>query len=232
VVGASVTWVKLDDSFATNPKVFMLSDVAFRAYVMGLCYASYHLTDGFVPAGYVKLKGARELEAAGLWEQDGAGWRIHDYLAYNNSKADVMASVEAKRMAGAKGAAARWHKPKDAQIQIPSTTDPKEPFSSDVTELTQLLVASLRERGVKIPGDLRSWEQTADRLLRIDERPLDEAKAVLAFSQADSFWASNILSMPKFRAQYDQLRLKMQAPSGNGRREETTSERMQRLGIT
>jgi hypothetical protein len=31
---------------------------------------------------------------------------------------------------------------------------------------------------------------------------------VLEWSQADEFWRTNILSMPKFRTQYTQLRLK------------------------
>ncbi len=98
-----MTWVRLDDAFATNPKVFMLSDGAFRAYVVGLCYASQHLTDGFVPAGYVKLRHARELEAAGMWDQDGSGWQIHDFLEYNPSKQEVEQERARKVAAGRAG---------------------------------------------------------------------------------------------------------------------------------
>lgn len=133
-----MTWVRLDDAFATNPKVFMLSDGAFRAYVMGLCYASQHLSDGFVPAGYVKTRAARELEAAGLWTQDGAGWWIHDFLEYNPSRAEVEEDRSRKQAAGAAGgrASARARAQRSAQAPAApvlleeSNPDPTRPDPS------------------------------------------------------------------------------------------------------
>jgi len=55
------------------------------------------------------------------------------------------------------------------------------------------------------------WEREADLLLRVDHRDFDEALEILAWCQQDKFWRTNILSMGKFRKQYDQLTLKMEA---------------------
>lgn len=60
----------------------------------------------------------------------------------------------------------------------------------------------------RIPDDMKRWSLEADRLLRINKVPLAEAGAVLQWCQEDTFWRSNILSMEKFRMQYDQLLLK------------------------
>jgi hypothetical protein len=49
-------------------------------------------------------------------------------------------------------------------------------------------------------------------MLDADGRSLAEVKSVMRWSQADDFWRSNVLSMPKFREKYDTLRLQ----SGRG----------------
>ena len=69
---------------------------------------------------------------------------------------------------------------------------------------------------VKLPANFAAWVKEEDKLLRLDKRPLEEAKQVLGWSQHDMFWRGNILSMPKFREKYDQLKLQMQNKRGNG----------------
>lgn len=78
----------------------------------------------------------------------------------------------------------------------------------DIDKIVDLLVTQLRARDCKIPASLTAWRKSARLLLDKDHRNLDEALAVLEWSQHDEFWSSNILSMPKFREQYDKLRLK------------------------
>lgn len=100
--GAVVTWAKLDDSFPEHLKVIDLTDGAFRLYVEGLCYAARNLTDGALPKAAVRrLTGgdrrANELVAAGLWDEDGPGWVIHDYLDFNPSAGQVNAERAAAR---------------------------------------------------------------------------------------------------------------------------------------
>ena len=90
-VGA-VTWVKLDDSFAEHPKIANLSDGAFRSHLSALCYAARLLTDGWVPTGILPQIRANkrvvaELVGAGLWEEEERGYRLHDFLEYNPTRA-------------------------------------------------------------------------------------------------------------------------------------------------
>lgn len=89
-----------------------------------------------------------------------------------------------------------------------SSSELSDPERIDVKRLVTVLVDSLRARGVKTPKSTTSWEKTARLLLDTDDRSLDEALAVLEWSQRDEFWSKNILSMAKFRDKYDQLRLK------------------------
>lgn len=113
-------WLRVDDAFTDHPKIAGLSDRAFRAHVEGLVYCARYLTDGQVP----RAKGpaprvATELERAGLWSSTKRGWMIHDFLDYNPSRSDTLAKREAKSMAGAKGAAARWQHPRQSTLDAP-----------------------------------------------------------------------------------------------------------------
>lgn len=62
-------------------------------------------------------------------------------------------------------------------------------------------------RDCKPPTIGKTWLDSARLLLTADGRDLTQAFSVLEWSQADPFWRKNILSMPKFREKYDQLRL-------------------------
>lgn len=101
-----MTWVRLDDSFPTHPKISRLSDAQFRYYVIALCYASRHLTDGLVipealPRTHPSVPVA--LVAAGLFEKTPNGLIIHDFLDFQRSRAEVLAIVEKRREAGRLG---------------------------------------------------------------------------------------------------------------------------------
>ena len=89
-----MTWVKLDDHFHDHPKIEGLSSDAYRAYVGGLCYCARFLTDGHIPGARVKKLGRRsvltELERAGLWDANGDGVNVHDYLIYQEDSKTVL----------------------------------------------------------------------------------------------------------------------------------------------
>ena len=54
-------------------------------------------------------------------------------------------------------------------------------------------------------AEVRRWALEADRVNAIDGHPWDQIESLLAWSQQDEFWRSNILSMGKFRKQWNQL---------------------------
>lgn len=112
-------FLNLDDNFADHPKVDALSDGAFRLHVAGLCYASKHKTDGFIPAHRVsrltrayRPRHLAELMEARMWLPADGGHSIHDYLDWNRSREQIEADQErirkARSAAGKKGAQARW----------------------------------------------------------------------------------------------------------------------------
>ena len=90
-------WAKLDDGFTDHPKIIDAGPLASWLYVCGLTYSSRLLTDGFIPQGQVRkladVDNAMDLAArlleVGLWERTDGGFRIHDYLEYNPSAAQV-----------------------------------------------------------------------------------------------------------------------------------------------
>jgi hypothetical protein len=92
-----MTWVRLEDTFPEHPKVLAAGDAATMVFIRGLCYSARYLTDGFVPLAAARTLGtARQvttLVAIHLWDQADGGYRIHDYLRYNPTRAQV----EAKR---------------------------------------------------------------------------------------------------------------------------------------
>ena len=97
-----MSWVKLDDHFSDRPKVARAGTLAQLLYINALTYASRYLTDGFIPHAVVarlvvwdfenppdNYTLAQRLVEVGLWETVEGGYRIHDYLDYNPSRAEV-----------------------------------------------------------------------------------------------------------------------------------------------
>ena len=113
-----MVWVKLDDQFPQHPKVVQVGPLGIAMQVAGLCYCSRFLTDGFIPAsavptfmdfseldehafngfGNVCWKAVGKLLDAGMWEKAEGGYQIHDYLAYQPSRAKAMEERESNRI--------------------------------------------------------------------------------------------------------------------------------------
>jgi hypothetical protein len=97
--------------------------------------------------------------------------------------------------------------------RINVTTRNSSPVGAAVTKgvrfaepLCNVLSAELLANGVKHTVS-KVWLADARLLVDRDERDPHEAKALIEWACHDSFWRSNILSMPTFRKQYDKLRL-------------------------
>jgi hypothetical protein len=85
---------------------------------------------------------------------------------------------------------------------------PSAPPRVDVERLCERLTELMIGNGSKPPTITKAWRQDARLLLDRDRRPLAEALSLLAWSQSDPFWKSNIQSIAKFRHHYDRLRIK------------------------
>lgn len=98
-------WGRLDDSLYDHPKLdalgrYRLSCIGLNTLAQSWC--NRWLTDGLVPTDRVERLGgtvalANRLVDAGLWEKVDGGYRIHDFLDYNDSRETVLAQREAAR---------------------------------------------------------------------------------------------------------------------------------------
>lgn len=108
--------IRITNTMPENRKIAGLSDKAFRSYIEALCLCSRQETDGLIVAGNVAKvgppKAVRELVAAGLLEQDGRDYRVHDYLKHQRSSAEVTAFRASRSEDGRLGAHLRWHVPR------------------------------------------------------------------------------------------------------------------------
>lgn len=101
-------WARLDDKWHAHPKVreAWRCRPAIGLYAMSLSYCMAYGTEGKVAETFVEDQlpddGERGtvvavLERTGLWERNGDGWIVHDFLKYNPSNEDIEARREADR---------------------------------------------------------------------------------------------------------------------------------------
>ena len=110
-------WVNTDDQMPEHPKVWALSDTAYRLHHSGISYCNRQLTDGLISADKVstlvpryKKQTLAELVERGIWASlmDGSAYVIHDFLDWNRSREQVLEAREKKSRAGRKGAESKW----------------------------------------------------------------------------------------------------------------------------
>ncbi len=114
--GHVVSWVRLDDSFYTHEKRWMIDLDGIGLWALCLCYAAHKLTDGFVPEKFVRSnlphpdrRGTlQSLLDAGMLVQADGGFAITSYLSFNPSREEVLERREKRANAGKLGAEKRW----------------------------------------------------------------------------------------------------------------------------
>lgn len=128
-------WTKLDDRFHAHPKVaqaWKADRASIGLYTLALSHASAYLTDGHVSEEFVRThipntaqrrRATDALLDAGLWERNGDGWLIHDFLDYNRSAADMREKQSASRARAAAPARA----PGPTGARTPERTRPRPP---------------------------------------------------------------------------------------------------------
>jgi len=146
--------------------------------------------------------------------------------AYLNSKPDLKPLVEcgflevladaSALQASASGSVyteeSRGEAETEQRITVPAVA--VTPFASvECFALAERLRAGMLRNNptVKTPPKLDAWAKTADQMLRLDKRTVQQIELVIDFSQWDDFWKTNELSMDEVRRQFDKLVLNMQS---------------------
>ncbi len=94
----------------------------------------------------------------------------------------------------------------------------KDSPNSDEVRMAQLLFSLIQNRnpGHKKP-DMEKWAIHVDRMIRLDNRSIEDIEKIIKWCQEDEFWQNNILSTVKLRDKYDQLKLKMESENGRAK---------------
>lgn len=152
-------WGKVDDNHYDHPKVLSIPrairNAADGLYWRAISRCNRTLSDGWMTTGDLDVIDSdpelvEALVTAGLWERKSDGrLRVHDYLAHNKSKAEVLrerrAKVEAGRAGGlASGRTRTKQKPKQTGsrseagasvlVELPSSPVPTRPLPSGSIE--------------------------------------------------------------------------------------------------
>lgn len=99
---------------------------------------------------------------------------------------------------------------------------------ADVIRVCQYLADAVVENGSKRPQITKAWQDSARRLMDLDGRTEDEVIKAIDWCQRGAserarFWRPNVMSMPKLRAKFDQMRLQ----AANENRQATKPSRVQ-----
>ncbi|MEU1284958.1 hypothetical protein [Kitasatospora sp. NPDC005856] len=86
-------------------------------------------------------------------------------------------------------------------------SDHDEPPRADVERICRALADAVEANGSKRPTITDRWRTSARLLLDKDGRTVEQVLGAIEWSQASEFWRGVVLSMPKLRDKYDQMRL-------------------------
>lgn len=80
----------------------------------------------------------------------------------------------------------------------------------DVERICEHLADRIESNGSKRPTITKGWRDAARLMLERDGRTEEDVHGAIDWCQKDEFWRGNVLSLPKLRDKYDQLRLQAQ----------------------
>lgn len=123
--------------------------------------------------------------------------------------------------------APRAPKPSKNRPPTEPSNEPSTPEKRpDVEEICQYLADKIVANGSKRPRISPKWRMEARLLLDADGRTVDQVKKAIDWCQADSFWRAVVMSMPKLRDKYDQMRMAAQRPNGRSPTVEVNGHRL------
>jgi len=97
---------------------------------------------------------------------------------------------------------------------------------ADVERLCRHLADRIEVNGSERPAITRRWRDSARLMLDRDGHTEQQVTAAIDWCQDSEFWRANILSMPKLREKYDQLRLQATRENGSSDRPSAADKRV------
>lgn len=183
---------------------FILLALADHADKTGICWPSIEtLVDKTGTSRATVYRALSALEQSGYLEKQDDWWRLTVRQMASHSETEKSQRETKKSQ----------NENRSNKGTISRTT--KEP-SRRRNPLSYLLADLIEQNGSKRPRVSPKWAAAERLMIDADARDPAEAEALIRWCQADDFWRSVILSMPKFRLKFDQLRLTAQRQNGHG----------------
>jgi hypothetical protein len=191
------------------------------------------------PEGY-----AASLVRVGAWEVADGGWRIVAWHRWNEHQEQLDRKREQARQRQARRRDRQTDVTRDsdsdsrgghankAEVEVEAEETPHRvgdadddaPGSAlspvdriDVERVCKHLADAIAANGSKRPTITKKWRDAARLLIDKDGRTEEQVHACIDWCQADEFWRANVLSMPKLRDKFEQMRLQAARRPG-GRR--------------
>lgn len=231
-------WCRLSTSYYLDGHLLRAGEAAEVLFLRCIAYSGAQETRGRVPRSVLPMLTPAKtstrlaaLLAEGLVVEDGndvviRSWDKHQEAldAASDRKERDRARKAAQRKAAREGTVHGLSADSPCDVRVTSankegegegekegtsgTADAAPPTRSDVEGLCRYFLAALDRNDVKAKVTDR-WKTEARLLLDRDKRDPAEIRAVIDWATQDSFWRANVLSVPKLREKYDQLRLAM-----------------------
>jgi hypothetical protein len=164
-------WFKVDDKLHDHRKARAAGATAMGVWVLAGSWSADNLTDGFIPATILPRWGrprdATRLIEVGLWhadEQDGEqGWRFHEWLERQPSRAQKLEERAQKAEAGRIGGLRSGRSRREAQGKQGASGLVEPPSRPVPTRPDQETTAPRKRPSVRLPAD---WTPTEAHLER------------------------------------------------------------------
>jgi hypothetical protein len=114
-----------------------------------------------------------------------------------------------------------------SEVQVKDV--PAEPARPDVQRLCAHLADRIEANGSKRPAVTANWRTAARLMLDKDGRTETQITTAIDWCQDHEFWRANILSMPKLREKYEQLRLQASRINGHAKTSVTNDRARQAI---
>lgn len=142
----------------------------------------------------------------------------------NNLETGVSSQVKGMSRDASADCHAESPPPREKRVRTTTSNDVVGHVRDDVERVCEHLAARIEANGSKRPSITKRWQDAARLMLDTDGRSEAQVIRCIDWSQDHEFWRTVILSMPKLRQKYDQLRLQAARPGTNGKQAETDAQ--------
>jgi hypothetical protein len=228
-------YAKLSATYYFDDAILEAGEQAEVMWTRCLAFLSASSSDGFVTEMQMRAavgiglrsvpKRVEKLIEVGLLERVDGGFVARSWLKWNKTASEIGRELAKDRERKARKDAENTpnserksepfqpdsspqYKDKSIQVKDKDKDTGNEPLTRpDVSSLCTLLADLIEANGSRRPNITKAWATSARLLLDADGRDHESASRLIRWTQGNSFWKANVLSMPKFREKYDQLRL-------------------------